>query len=534
MNAKTKSRRSNQAPDFDLDARFWKYYWLVIPALATTYYVYSSVSTGFYTDDEIGHFLNMREFWSNPGVIIGNWSKPGWKLFMILPSLAGYNFVLLFNSVIASTTVYLTILLARKYQLKNTFLLVFLLGLQPIFWELSFRSYAEIFTGLIIVLMCYLFVIEKYNYSMLVSGYLFLLRQESALIIILLAFYLFYKKQYLAVLYAAVFPAALQIIGTIAFSGDYWWMVKDIAQLKAMDFNVGTDRGFFFYFLNYIFIVGPTTLALFLLGYFSFLGKGTDKRTYFQRFGIAYVVFTGFFLTQCYLVWQGTNAGLLRYLLPVSPLAAIFALVGVNTLSKLEHRNLSLGILSLMTVLTLLFLSRETNGWFMTDQTEYAKFFIVLAITITFSAAVYVKKSPSAKTIYAVLVVTSIFYIYYKVPPTKLSPELQAVKNITQWYISSEFKDRPLLYSHTAIPFYLYASNIDKKDKIYMTLEELKNAPIGSICIWDSHYSYNPRYANRNTNITFFQSNTNFKLIRDFNTNDKGFRAFVFEKIANN
>ena len=532
--SKAKNKSSKQSPEFNLDTILYKYYWLIIPVLALVYYVYSFISTGFYTDDEIVHFLNMRDFWTNPGIIIGNWPKPGWKIFMTVPSLAGYNFVLFFNSLIASATVYFTILLARKYEFRNTFALIFLLGLQPTFWELSFRSYAEIFTGLIIVLMCYLFVIKKYKYSMLLSGYLFLLRQETALIIIVLIVYLFYKKEYYAVLYALIFPVLLQIIGTITYNGNYLWMIEDITKLKGMDFNTGTDRGFFFYFSNYIFIIGPAAIAFLIAGYFSFFGKNINKSSYFKKYDIIYIVFTGFFLTQCYLVWQGTNAGLLRYMLPASPLAAIFALIGINNLIKTEYKNLNLGIFSAVSVITLLFLSKETNGWFMTEQTEHVKFFIVLIITITFLVTVYLKKSASLKAIYIVTIVLSIFYVYHKVQPLKLSNELVAVKDVTHWYTSSEFKDRPLLYSHTAIPFYLYNEKTDKKNKIYMTLEELKKAPAGSICIWDSHYSYNPRYENRNTNYTFFQNNSNYKLIKDFNSNDKNFKAFVFEKITDN
>ncbi len=93
----------------DLDSIFEKYFWLVIPVLAVIYYVSSKYSTGFYQDDEIGHFNNMREFWSDPFVILGNWPKPGYKLFMVAPSLFGYQAVIFFNSLIASATVYLHI-----------------------------------------------------------------------------------------------------------------------------------------------------------------------------------------------------------------------------------------------------------------------------------------------------------------------------------------------------------------------------------------------------------------------------------------
>lgn len=531
MKVKSKLKLTENHTDFDLDKKYFKYYWLIIPIFTLIYFLYSFISEGFYTDDEIGHFINMKDFWKEPGIIISNWGKPGWKIFMTLPSLLGYNIVVLFNSLIASLTIYFTILLAKRLNLKNSYTIVFFLGLQPIFWELSFRSYAEVFTGLVIVLMCYFFVIEKYNLSMLISGYLFLLRQETALIILALVIYLIIKKKYTPIFFALIFPAVLQLIGTWKNNGDWMWMIKDITSLQAMDFNKGTDRGFFFYFTNFIFIIGPVTLTFFIPGYFSFLKKGINLREHCRKYDVIYVVFSIFFLTQCYLVFQGTNAGLLRYMLPAVPLAALFANLGFNNIINPQYKTLNVWLLSILTIATLLFLSRDTNNWFMTEQREYSKFTIILIITLFLVYAVYFSKSITSKSFAILIFLLSIFYIYQKVEPLKLSEELYTIRSLTDWFTISEYKDKAIVYSHTGIPFYLYINKIDKSDKVVMSLNDLKNAPMGSICIWDSHYSYNPRYEYRNTNQTFFQNNPNFKLIKEFTSRDNRFQALVFEKV---
>ena len=91
---------SSKLQNFDVDKEFFSYSWLLIPCLTVIYFIYSFYSTGFYQDDEVGHFMNMRDFWSNPFVIMSNWGKPGWKIFLVLPSLVGYKGVLFFNSLI--------------------------------------------------------------------------------------------------------------------------------------------------------------------------------------------------------------------------------------------------------------------------------------------------------------------------------------------------------------------------------------------------------------------------------------------------
>jgi len=527
--------KGNTFHRFDIDTYIDKYIWAIIPVLAIIYFVFSKYSTGFYSDDELGHFVNMNDFWRDPGLIIGNWSKPGWKIFMVVPSLLGYDAVIFFNALISSTTVYVSILFAKKLNLKNTSLLIFLLGFQPIFFQLSFRSYAEIFTGLILILTCYLYLIEKYNFSMLLLGYLFLLRQETAVIIILVVAYLVIsKKKYFPILFVAVFPLILQIFGMIKYNGDFMWMIKDLTSLGKMDFNKETDRGFFFYWANYIFIIGPVTLAFFLIGYFSFWEKNVNKKEFFKKYDILYLVFTTFFLIQCALVLHGTNAGLLRYMLPASPLAAVFACIGFNNLFKTEAKNIHLIILVGISVLSLAFMSRESNNWVMTDQTEYLKFLILSVITIIFVFGVYMGSMKSNKIFIYSIIILSIVYVYQKVEPLKPSSENQTVDAISDWLSKSEYKDKDVYFSNNNITFFNYIKGFYKTNKNDMNMQSIKDSPVGSIAIWDSHYSYNPRYENRNTKLEFIKNNTDFKIIKEFNSPDQKFYAAVFERIAKN
>ncbi len=528
---------TSQSAFVDIDVYLRKYMWVVIPVLTLLYFLFSRISTGFYQDDELGHFTNMKDFWFDPGQIISNWAKPGWKIVLVLPSLLGYDFVLFFNSLISALTVFVTIRLAYKLNLKNASIIAIFLGLQPIFFQLAFRSYAEIYTGLIFILICYTFYTERYNLSMLLFGYLFLLRQETALIAIMVAIYLIVKKKkFIPILFVIVFPLLLQIVGMIKNNGDMMWMVRDIGNLQAMDFNKGTDRGFFFYFTNYIFIIGPVSLGFFLLGYFSFMYKDSVKSHYFEKHAILYITFTAYFIIQCGLVMQGTNAGLLRYMLPVSPMAAIFACIGLNNILNPKDRNLHLTVLLVISVLSLLLMSKDTNNWVMTDQSEFLKFGILTLLTLVYVFNIYMNKRGGSNQLLIIFIfVLSILYIYQKVEPLKESPENLQVKEISNWYSHSEYKDKNLLYSHTNLTFYDYIAGFYKINKTAMTLQNLKEAPVGSICIWDSHYSYNPKYEARNTQLDYFKNNPDYKLVKEFVTPDKkSFYAAVFEKVANN
>ena len=147
---------------FDIDNAISKFFWLVIPVLAIVYYVSSKYSQGFYQDDEISQYLNMIQFWSDPSVILGNNPKPGYKIFMVIPALFGYQPVLLVNSIIASLAVFFTYKLLKVYNVSYAFFGALLLGTQPLFFDLSFRSYSEIFTSLVIVIFLILYKKEYF------------------------------------------------------------------------------------------------------------------------------------------------------------------------------------------------------------------------------------------------------------------------------------------------------------------------------------------------------------------------------------
>jgi hypothetical protein len=72
----------------------------------------------FYHDAEIAQFLYMIDFWKNPSLILGNNPKPGYKIFMVLPALLGYEPVLFVNSLIAGLTVYFTYRLLKVYEVS--------------------------------------------------------------------------------------------------------------------------------------------------------------------------------------------------------------------------------------------------------------------------------------------------------------------------------------------------------------------------------------------------------------------------------
>lgn len=526
MKNKAKTAPAAKVPEYNIDTDYSKYYWLIIPILTAVYFIYSRYSTGFYQDDEVAHFINARDFWSDPFIIMSNWGKPGWKILEVLPSLLGYDYVTLFNSILTAVTAYCTILLAKELKLKNSILAGILFAFQPHLLQLAFRSYAEVYTGLLLVLCLLFYFKEQYILSALLCGLAFTVRQESALLCVILAVFMVMNKKYIPILFIGVFPLILNLIGFMK-TGDPVWAWTEMQNLS--EFNLGIDRSFFHYFQVYIYIAGPVVFTLFIVGLiYPFTLK--DKKDFFNRELIVYLFFFVVLLFQCYLVAKGTNPGSWRYLLQVSPFASLIALIGFNEALKLKTNKYVIPALVGTAIMILLFLSKETTGLVVGDKAEYSKLAAVILLIGAVIVFVRLSKTIQFKQVLLLTAILVIGYTFYSEKPKQQGPENISVSQIADWYRKNTDKSKPVLYNHSLVLFYGDVYGEQKKNFKMLNLKSLEEAPKGTIIIWDSHYSYRPEYKN-DTKLEFLQNNTNYKLLNQFVSSDKRFGAFIFEKL---
>jgi len=506
-----------------------KYFWLIIPLLTVIYFISSRYSLGFYQDDEVGQYINMIKFWTDPSAILGNSPKPGYKIFMVVPSLFGYDAVLMVNAFIASLSVYFTYIALKVYKINYAFFGAILLSLQPLFFDLSFRSYSEIFTSLLILIVLIFYKKELYFWTGLICGYIFTVRQEIALLIIIFAIIFFKKKNYSAIAALAVFPVIYNLLGFLK-TGDILFVLTEMQSLTAYSYK---SQGISHYFIVYIFIIGPTALLLFLFGFFGFMSDTKKIKEYLMQYGIFYLVFISIFTVQLLTMFNdGANPGNWRYLLHISPIATVFATIGFNNLTKPLYRKTSLTIAGILAFITLAFLSKETNGFVLLDVSDFTKFFIII-ISIVF--ILLFKKEPAAdylNKLSVAFLILSLAGLYFGYTPKKLSAENIALKQTSEFIESINPAGKEIYYNHTFIPFYNDKHYKESPDNFKRLLtENLKVVKKGSIVVWDSHYSYRPKDMKNDVQLEDLKNNQDYKLLKNIYSNDGRFASFVFEKI---
>ncbi|MDH7515058.1 MAG: hypothetical protein QHI48_04170 [Bacteroidota bacterium] len=524
------TRRQAVYPAFDLDVYVNRYIWLLVPLLVLLYYWFSTGSTGFYQDDEIGHYRNIRQFWGDPFSIMGNQPKPGWKILMVLPGLFGFPGVVLAHSLVSALTVLTTYFLCRQLGVRNASIAAILLAVQPLFLQLSFRSYSEITAGLFVVLSMLLYYRKNYALAAVACSYIFSIRQEFALVALGMGAVFLFRRKWVPFLLLAWTPLTLGIIGWLA-TGNMLWLLDD---MRRIGLNVQVPhKPFWHYFETYIFMVGPVTLALFLVGYWGFLRKPSVWKAAIAEHGFLFFTFTIMWAWSVFSAWDvpnfGANPGHWRYLLSIAPLTAVYAGKGLNSLMDPEKRAYNWVVLTLFALVTLVFLSRESNGLTLTTTREYGKFMTVVGVMLLYGMSSALRALPSS--VFAVLLaLLALVYTFATEKPRKLDPEAAGMKELAEWYQSQpeSFRHRPLYCNHVLFRYFADIDINDKERDRPLQLKTLEQAPAGSVVIWDSHYG-NSQFGG-DVPFEYFKDNPNYRYIHDIVSTDRRFQALVFEK----
>jgi len=531
-NSTKRSQDSGLLSRFDLDEFTDKYIWLLLPLLILLYYWFSTGSTGFYQDDEIGHYRNIRQFWGDPFSIMGNQPKPGWKILLVLPGLFGFAGVALAHCAIAALTVVMTYKLGRALKMKNATMAAIFLAAQPLYLQISFRSYSEITAALFLVLSLYFYYKERWIWAALASSYVFAIRQEFALVSLGLGVIFLMRRQWIPFLLLAWTPVTLALIGWLS-TGNPTWLFDDMQRI-----GLGVEvphKPFWHYFETYVYMVGPVILTLLVLGYWKQFLPFDRAKEQISRHGFFFFTFTIMFAWAVFSAWDvpnfGANPGHWRYLLSIAPLTAIYAAMGMNSLFESKNRTIGLSLLGAAALMGVLFLARDTNGLILIDAPRWDHVGMMIAVLVL-AAAFSGARMLSGPVFVSFLLVATVGFTLYAEKPRELDNEAKTVKQAAEWYLGQpeEFQQRPLYGNHVLFRYFADIDINDSNRDRSMQLETLAEAARGSVVIWDSHYG-NSQFGG-NVPMEFFQQNPSYKVLEQFVAVDQTFGILVFEKLA--
>jgi len=530
--------------------------WLTL-VVFLAYVAYSFLATGFYQHDEIGHYFNMREFWSNPNIILGNSPKTGYKLIYVIPALLGNKFLVYFNAAFAAFACFLTYKVAQRIGSKFAWLAFFMLALQPYWIQLSFRNYADTFSGFVLLLALYYHSEKKYVASSLILSFAGIIRQEFLLLIPIYGVWQALNKRWVCFFLLGTFPLLNNIWGFIA-TGEPLYLLTSSSKTAARYAEEYPRQGFDHYFKMGITIWGAVQyflLVIYILLFFAKRAKLFNQADYLKEYPqqketAGSLLFISlpvliYFLIHCVFNWNemkigASTGGNLRYMTAVSPLVALLCAVVCDRYKYLNKKTFVYVGAAIYIIVVAVFLSYPNNNIKLIDEInkqtgeepkhDYVSLLFTLGSVASLLIITKQKQLTTAFTIIALL------FALFSVRPFKASPEDITMETVTNSIIAKGYTDKEIpIYTNHVLFKYFY----DKKkhhiyDKqIYTDSLSLQTAPVGSIILWESHYGYRPKLNPNTVNPGYFERRPNqYTLLQNRISSNQRFQALVFEKTA--
>lgn len=495
-------------------------------AASCGYIIVGLLNEGFYQQDEAAHYLDMHAFWYDPGRIVHNWNKFGYKLLTALPALGGKVFMLVFHSLLAGLTVLVTARLGNTIGLRRRYLAPLLLATQPFWVLLAFRNYAELPSALVLTLVVWQFMKGNRVLAAWLLGFLVTMRQELYPLWGLYAVMLVYGKDFRGLVGLLVFPLIHNLWGWWAV-GDPLFLIHEILGMGERLEGAYPRQGFWHYPRMSSIIFGTLTVVGFLAWWGLAAGRKVSLRKMLPVWlpVLLYILLHCLFNLQAFRVGPSTG-GNLRYLLVVSPLMAVLA---AQSFEALEHQGAwkwALPPVELYVLAAAWFLTYE-NNLIGLDPLRRSLNPLLHALM----AAVVVFGSLAPKLQRWVVLGVGVWVAYQAIDYPRLSAEDLLVREVAAWS-RDKLRGQPYAASHQLMYYYWgHPAASNQNAHTVITKDLVEAMPPGSWILWDSHYGHQPHlYHNTLPLHWFYENRRHFRLIKAWQTPGKRFGVWLMEK----
>lgn len=293
--------------------------------------------------DHYEHYKLAHFGWKYPKMLFNHWGKPVFTILISPFAQFGINAARVYNVLMAILTAFLTWKLAMLFKFKYSWLVIIFVLFTPIYFASMFAVLTEITFSFFLVFSVLLFFKERFILSALVLSFLPLVRTEGIILwpIFILAYSL--KKQFKALPFLAVGFLIFSALGRL-YHSDFWWLITEMPYTGNAKDLYGS--GSLMHFVNHtpnitggpigiIFVVGLVALIISWLKV-----KETKLNEWFFFILLIPGSFLTFFAAHSFVWWQGmgNSLGLIRVIAAVSPLAALTALYGLQSLLKIHFK----------------------------------------------------------------------------------------------------------------------------------------------------------------------------------------------------
>ncbi len=393
--------------------------------------------------DMIGHYFISHYAFKYPYLFFDHWGKPFYTLLASPFAQMGFVSARLFSILCGLLSVYFIMRILNRLGARLHWLAYIGFAFAPMFFHVMQSTLTETLLGLMLVIVAFMMMKEKYLLSAIIVSFMPFVRTEAVIFMPIVALVYLFRKQYLAI------PGLLAgaVIYTAAgyfFHHDWFWIVHK------MPYSIGSSiygKGELLHFVrNHNLITGwPLSVLLFtgtILWAREIIKSGFRPDSRALLLITISLLWLSYFAAHSFVWWRGMGGsmGLIRVMAAIVPLMAIPALYGLHWMFATKVKNRSFQI-------------------------------TILLVIVAFQAYNYKNH---------------LFYEYWHSPKSKLTMEVAGYLKKT--------KLAKIYFFDPNIPFFLGIDPYDKEIARQGTIERFQpsgSLSDGDILVWDAHFGPN-------------------------------------------
>ncbi|MCI0448665.1 MAG: hypothetical protein L0Y79_02625 [Chlorobi bacterium] len=291
--------------------------------------VWIANSDGFYFIDDSSHYNFNRHFIEQIGQSTGAWHRMGRVLLFALPAQFGLKGVQIASAILFIITIYFAYKILRHKNVRYAEWVIPIIGFQPVLFNVSYTSLAEVPAGFLIVLAYYLYLKEKTEWVLVTASLVFLFRTEYYYVAGLFVLIYAYQKKWKILPYVLVGPLLWYLYSTFITLNPIQFFYDMTLHSRLPKIDTGVD--WYYYLLHSPKIYGFLQAIFFITGTVILAFKKQLK----DYALVLIIVFTGIFIQTLFAMKElnlTCSIGQLRYIAVVGPMFGIVSASGISYL----------------------------------------------------------------------------------------------------------------------------------------------------------------------------------------------------------
>jgi hypothetical protein len=284
-------------------------------------------SDGFYFIDDSSHYNYNRHFFTNYDQSTGSWHRMGRVLLYALPARLGLKGVQIASAVIFILTIYFAYRILKLKQIPHAEWIIPLLGFQPVLFNISYTTLAELPAAFLIILSYYFYLKDKPSAALLSSSLIFLFRTEYFYVTGIFFLIYLYRKNYRVLPLAVTGPLIWYVYTTVITMNPLQFFHDMTLHARLEKIDTGIDWNYYLLRIPKIYGIPQTIFSIAALVI-------TVYRNKFNIIAMPLLFFiTGIFV-HTLLALKGLDLtcsiGQLRYVAVVGPVFGLISATGAG------------------------------------------------------------------------------------------------------------------------------------------------------------------------------------------------------------